>query len=87
MHSFAAETGRVVLGARFDDPLVIAGQATVGLEICAEIPAPGAVVVPASGGGGVGVAIAVQALAPRCRIVAVQPEATGTLQASRPPRP
>ena len=65
---------------------MIAGQATVGLEICAEIPAPGAVVVPASGGGLVsGVAIAVKALAPRCRIVAVQPEATGTLQASRPP--
>jgi threonine dehydratase len=85
MHSFAAETGRVVL-APFDDPLVIAGQATVGLEICAEIPAPGAVVVPASGGGLVsGVAIAVKALAPRCRIVAVQPEATGTLLASRPP--
>ena len=36
MHSLAAETGRTVL-APFDDPLVMAGQATVGLEICAEI--------------------------------------------------
>ena len=85
MHSLAAETGRVVLHP-FDDPLVLAGQATVGLEICAEIPAPGAVIVPASGGGLVsGVAIAVKGLAPQCRIVAVQPEATGTLAASRPP--
>jgi threonine dehydratase len=85
MHSLAAETGRVVLHP-FDDPLVIAGQATVGLEICAEIPAPGAVIVPASGGGLVsGVAIAVKGLAPRSRIVAAQPEATATLRASRPP--
>jgi threonine dehydratase len=85
MHSFAAETGRVVLHP-FDDPRVIAGQATVGLEICDEITAPGTVVVPASGGGLLsGVAIAVKALAPGCRIVGVQPEATPTLRASRPP--
>jgi threonine dehydratase len=85
MHSLAAQTGRFVLHP-FDDPLVIAGQGTVGLEICAEIPAPGAVIVPASGGGLVsGVAIAVKGLAPRSRIVAAQPEATATLRASRPP--
>ena len=42
--------------------------------------------VPASGGGLVsGIAIAVKAVSPRSRIVAVQPEATGTLRASRPP--
>jgi threonine dehydratase len=85
MHSFAAETGRIVLHP-FDDPRVIAGQATVGLEICEEIPAAGTVVVPVSGGGLLsGVAIAVNALAPGCRIVGVQPEATPTLRASRPP--
>ena len=85
MHSFAAETGRVVL-APYDNRRVIAGQGTAGLEICAELPAPGAVLVPASGGGLVaGVAIAVKGHAPRSRIVAVQPEATGTLRASRRP--
>jgi threonine dehydratase len=87
MHSFAARTGRVVLHP-FDDPRVIAGQGTVGLEICADVPSPGAVIVPASGGGLVsGVAIAVKALAPSARIVAVSPEASATLRASRAPEP
>ncbi len=84
MHAFAAQTGRVVLHP-YDDPLVIAGQGTVGLEICADLPAPGTVIVPASGGGLVsGVAIAVKALAPGSRVVAVQPENTPTLRASGP---
>ena len=79
MYSFAAETGRVVLHP-FDDARVVAGAATVGLEICEELPAPGVVIVPASGGGLVsGVAIAVKALSPASRVVAVQPEATGSL--------
>jgi threonine dehydratase len=87
MHAFASHTGRVVLHP-YDDHRVIAGQATLGLEICADVAAPGAVLVPASGGGLVsGVAIAVKALAPQTRVVAVQPEATATLRASRPPAP
>jgi threonine dehydratase len=86
MYSFAAETGRVVLHP-FDDARVVAGAATVGLEICEELPAPGVVIVPASGGGLVsGVAIAVKALSPASRVVAVQPEATGSLLPSRPPQ-
>jgi threonine dehydratase len=85
MYSLAAQTGRVVLQP-YDDPLVIAGAATVGLEICEELPAPGVVLVPASGGGLLsGVAIAVKALAPGSRIVAVQPEATASLLPSRSP--
>ena len=83
MASFAAEHGRVVLHP-FDDPLVIAGQGTVGLEIVEAIGAPGAVLVPASGGGLVsGIAVAVKALAPGCRIVAVQPAQSPTLRAGR----
>jgi len=86
MHEFAARTGRVLLHP-YDDPLVIAGQGTVGLEICADLRSPGTVIVPASGGGLVaGVAIAVKGLAPSARIVAVQPLATGSLAASRPPQ-
>jgi threonine dehydratase len=85
MYAFAERTGRVVLHP-YDDPRVIAGTGTVGLEICAELPAPGVVVVPASGGGLVsGVATAVKALAPGTRIVAVQPEQTPTLRVSRAP--
>ncbi|MGA2757641.1 MAG: threonine/serine dehydratase [Solirubrobacteraceae bacterium] len=86
MYSFAEQSGRTVLQP-FDDPRVIAGAATVGLEICEELAAPGIVVlVPASGGGLLsGVAIAVRALAPAARVVAVQPAASASLLASRPP--
>ena len=85
MHAFAAQTGRIVLHP-YDDPRVIAGQGTVGLEILAEIPSPGAVLVPASGGGLVsGVAIAIKGVAPDARVIAVQPEATATLRSSRAP--
>ena len=82
MHAFAAETGRLVLHP-FDDPRVIAGASTLGLELCEQVPEPGTVLVPTSGGGLLaGVAIAVKALAPACRVIAVQPAATGTLAAS-----
>jgi threonine dehydratase len=82
MREFAARTGRFVLHP-FDDPLVVAGQGTVGVEICADVRSPGAVLVPASGGGLLaGIAIAVKALAPSARVIAVQPAATGTLAAS-----
>jgi threonine dehydratase len=81
MTSFARETGRVVLHP-FDDPRVIAGQGTVGLEIADQVAAPAAVLVPASGGGLLaGVATAVKALAPACRVIAVQPERSATLRA------
>jgi threonine dehydratase len=53
----------------FDDPNVIAGQGTAGLEIAAEI-SPDIVFVPASGGGlSTGVALAL----PQARIIAVEP--------------
>ncbi len=81
MHDLAQRSGRSVLHP-FDDALVIAGAATVGLELCAQVPQPGAVLVPTSGGGLVsGVAVAVKALAPSARIIAVQPAATATLEA------
>ena len=94
MHELSERSGRIVLHP-YDDARVIAGQGTVGLEICADIPAPGVVLVPASGGGLVsGVALAVKGAAPGARVVAVQPQATATLAASsertaleRAPRP
>jgi threonine dehydratase len=82
MRELAAATGRFVLHP-FDDPLVIAGQGTVGIEICEDVQAPGAVLVPTSGGGLLaGIAVAVKALAPDARVIAVQPAATATLEAS-----
>ena len=59
----------------FDDPVVLAGAGTVGLELV-EDAQPDLVIVPVGGGGLLGgVASAVKALAPRTRVVAVELEA------------
>jgi threonine dehydratase len=85
MREFAQRSGRVILHP-YDDPRVIAGAASVGLEICDELDGVGTVLVPASGGGLLsGVATAVRALAPDARVIAVQPAATPTLAATAAP--
>lgn len=57
----------------FDDPDVIAGQGTVGLEILEEVPELDAIVVPIGGGGLIsGVALALKAVAPNIRVIGVQ---------------
>jgi len=59
----------------FDDPAVIAGQGTIGLEIAEDLPDADVVVVPVSGGGLIsGIAVAVRALNPNARIIGVEPE-------------
>jgi threonine dehydratase len=58
----------------FEDPNVIAGQGTVGLEIMEDIPDVDVVVVGVGGGGLIsGVAAAVKALKPGARVVGVEP--------------
>lgn len=79
-------SGRVLVHP-FDDPLVLAGQGTVGLEILEELPELDVVVVPAGGGGLVsGIASAI----PDKRVVAVEPEGSAALReglvAGRPVR-
>jgi threonine dehydratase len=70
-----AQTGRLLVHP-FDDPLVMAGQGTVGLEIGEDVPDAETVVVPVGGGGLVaGVASAL----PGKRIVAVEPERSAAL--------
>lgn len=74
----ARERQAVVVPA-FDDPDIVAGQGTVGLEIaeqCVELGAvPDDVVVPCSGGGLVaGIALAVEARLPRTRVWAAEPD-------------
>lgn len=60
----------------FDDPRVIAGQGTVGLELVEDAGDLEALVVPVSGGGLIsGCATAVKALRPDVRVVGVEPEA------------
>jgi threonine dehydratase len=71
---YAEETGAVFIPP-FDHPDVIAGQATVGLEILEDVPDVETVIVPIGGGGLVsGVAAAVKQLAPHVRIIGVQAE-------------
>jgi threonine dehydratase len=71
LHRLQQETGRTVIHP-FDDPLVVAGAGTVGLEIEEDAPAADAVIVPVGGGGLLAGITA--ALRDRMRIVAVEPE-------------
>jgi threonine dehydratase len=74
--AFAWETGASYVPA-YDDPEVIAGQGTIGLEILSELPETGLILVPVGGGGMIaGIATAAAALAPGCRIIGVQPTAS-----------
>ncbi len=58
----------------FDDPLVMAGQGTIGLEILEDVPDVDLVVVPVGGGGLLsGIATAVKARRPETRVVGVEP--------------
>ena len=74
-----ASTGRTLVHP-YDDPLVIAGQGTVGLELMEDVPEADVVLVPAGGGGLVsGIATAVKGIRPQTRIVAVEPERSPAL--------
>jgi threonine dehydratase len=86
LEALVEETGRVLVHP-FDDPLVVAGQGTVGLEIGEDLPDVDVVVVPVGGGGLVsGIAAAL----PGRRIVAVEPEGSAAfhdgLEAGEPVR-
>jgi threonine dehydratase len=72
--ALAAERGLTVIPP-YDDPRIVAGQGTAGLEIAEDLPDVAAVLVPIGGGGlAAGVAAALTALAPSARIVGVEPE-------------
>jgi threonine dehydratase len=72
----ARETG-ATYASPYDDPAVIAGQGTVGLEILEDLPEPDVVVVPVGGGALLaGIAVAVKARCPRARVVGVNPAAS-----------
>lgn len=59
----------------FDDPAVLAGQGTIGLELLEDLPAVNSVVVPLSGGGLIGgIALAIKSMAPTVRIIGVSME-------------
>jgi threonine dehydratase len=73
-HRWAQEHGASWIHG-FDDPDVVAGQGTVGLEICEEFREMEAVLVPVGGGGLLaGVALAVKSTCPEVQVVGVQSE-------------
>ena len=64
----------------YDDPRIIAGQGTVGLEIVDQFPEVERIVVPVGGGGLIsGIALAVKSRVPSARVVGVEPEGAATL--------
>ena len=64
----------------YDDPSVIAGQGTIGLEILEDLPEVDAVIVPIGGGGLIaGIAAAVKLRKPDARVIGVEPLGAPTL--------
>jgi threonine dehydratase len=77
-----AETGRTPVHP-FDDPAVVAGTGTVGLEIAEDVPDAEVVLVPVGGGGLIsGVALALAALSPGTRVIGVEPETADVMSRS-----
>jgi threonine dehydratase len=77
LHELIEETGRTLVHP-FDDPLVAAGQGTVGLEIAEDVPGVDTVVVPVGGGGLIsGIAAAL----PDTRVIGVEPVGSNALTA------
>jgi threonine dehydratase len=75
-------TGRTLVHP-YDDPLVMAGQGTVGVEMLEDAPQADVVLVQVGGGGLVsGIATAVKAMKPEARVVAVEPERSPALHES-----
>jgi threonine dehydratase len=77
LHELREATGRTFVHP-FDDPVVIAGAGTVGLEILEDVPAVDTIVV-ACGGGGLVSGIAAACVPAGVRVVAVEPERSNAL--------
>lgn len=76
------ETGAVFVHP-FNDPQVIAGQGSLGLEIMDDEPDIGTVVVPIGGGGLIsGIAVAIKSLWPNVKIIGVQAAGAPSMQQS-----
>jgi threonine dehydratase len=78
-----ASSGGLEFVHPFDDPEVVAGQGTLGLELLAQVPDINRVVVPVGGGGLIsGVAIAVKSARPDVQFTGVQVDACAPFPAS-----
>ena len=75
-------TGAILIPP-FDDPDIIAGQGTAGLEICEDLPDVNMVIVPIGGGGLIsGIATAVKSLKPSVKVLGVEPEKASSMYES-----
>ena len=75
--AYADETGATFVHP-FEDPLVIAGQGTIGLELAEQLEVVETVLIPVGGGGlAAGIATALRAVKPDVRIVGVQAGKSG----------
>jgi threo-3-hydroxy-L-aspartate ammonia-lyase len=80
--AIAAESGQVLVPP-YNDPDVIAGQGTIGIELLRQVPHLLSVVVPVGGGGLIsGIAAAVKAVKPSVRVIGVEPELAGDARES-----
>jgi threonine dehydratase len=80
--ALAAEHGYTIIPP-YDDPAIIAGQGTCGLEILADCPDVDLVLAPVGGGGLLsGVAAAIRQQRPECHVIGVEPELAGDAAAS-----
>ncbi|MBT0663519.1 threonine ammonia-lyase [Geobacter pelophilus] len=67
----------------FDDPLVMAGQGTIGLEVLEEVPDLSTIIVPIGGGGLIaGIATAIRETHPHVRIIGVESTAAPSMHYS-----
>jgi len=82
-HRIEREQGKTLVHP-YADPLIVAGQGTVGLEILDDVPDVGLVVVPVGGGGLIGgISLAVKERRPDVRIIGVEPEGADAVRRSR----
>jgi len=78
----AEEQSRAIIPA-FDDPHVIAGNGTIGLEILEDLPDLDAIFIPIGGGGiASGIAIAIKSKKPKVKIIGVQSKAFPAMKIS-----
>jgi threonine dehydratase len=81
-HEIAKEKGLAYIDG-YDDPAIIAGQGTMGLEIVEQVPELDAVIVPVGGAGLLaGVSLAVKTLQPKATLVAVEAENVASFSAA-----
>src|SRR5262249_4311448 len=81
-HQIAEKEGLAYIDG-YDDPAIIAGQGTLGLEIAEQVPDVDFIIVPVGGGGLLaGVALATKTVRPQTRIIGVEAENVATFSAA-----